>query len=147
MTAAAHHQPTPLRDADYRALAGFRSALRRFLHFSEQAAREAGLTPAQHQLLLAIRGHPGGQPVPMSVLAETLQLRLHSVGELVDRAETNGLVARSADPDDHRRALVSLTEGGERKLAELTMLHRAELSRSRETLTQLFEGFDGRDQG
>src|SRR5690606_30729116 len=91
---------TPLSDRDYRALAEFRSALRRFLHFSEQAAREAGITPAQHQLLLAVRGFAGpGTPV-VGDLAEALQLRHHSTVELVDRAERAGLVTRVPDPDD-----------------------------------------------
>ncbi len=119
------HQP--LTDSDYQALASFRSALRRFMAFSERAAVDHGLTPHQHQLLLAIRGFASSGAPSISDLAETLQLRLHSVGELADRAAENDLVERHRDPNDSRRALLSLTEGGHAKLEMLSRLHRTEL--------------------
>lgn len=121
----------PLDDRDYRALAEFRRALRRFLSFSEAAARDAGLTPVQHQLLLAIRGFVGPGAPSLSDVADDLQLRLHSAGELVRRAEVNGLVVRSPDPDDARRVLLTLTPDGEEHLAGLTHIHRDELRRFR----------------
>ena len=120
-----------LSDPDYRALAAFRHALRTFQRFSEQAARDAGLTPAQHQLLLAIRGHPGEAPPSLSAIAEVLQLRLHSAGELTSRAVANGLVDRWTDPDDARRIVLGLTPLGHAKLADLSLAHRAELRRFR----------------
>lgn len=129
----------PLSDAEYQTLAQFRHALRRFLHFSEDSARAAGITPAQHQLLLAIRGCPDGQPAPFAALAEMLQIRLHSVVELVDRAVGNGLVVRAVDPDDHRRALVSLTPVGNAHLEKLAVLHRDELRRFRREMTELLD--------
>ncbi len=119
----------PLTDADYRSLAEFRHALRRFLAFSEHAARDHGLTPAQHQLLLAIRGHAGPSDPSTSELAEVLQLKLHSTGELADRAVENGLVERRADPADARRSLLSLTDEGRSQLDALSLLHRRELRR------------------
>ena len=119
----------PLTDEDYRLLARFRHALRAFLRFSEQAARDAGLTPAEHQLLLAVKGHPSGAPAPLSDVAEMLQLKRHSVVELVDRAAANGLLTRRADPEDRRRALLELTHEGEACLRDLSVLHRAELRR------------------
>lgn len=137
MTSASANTTSPLSDAEYQALARFRHALRRFVRFSEEAARDAGITPAQHQLLLAVRGCPSGQPTPLAELAEMLQLRLHSVVELVDRAVGNGLVERSVDPGDHRRALVSLTSKGERHLAALAVLHRDELQRFQAEMNEL----------
>lgn len=129
----------PLSDAGYRALARFRYALRRFQRFSETAARQAGLTPAQHQLLLAIRGHDEPDPPSVSDVAERLQLRLHSAGELVRRAEANGLLKRGVDPDDGRRTLLILTDEGEDKLGELSLLHRDELQRFRVEMNALLD--------
>jgi len=117
----------PLSVADYRTLARFRRALRSFLRFSEDAARAAGLTPAQHQLLLAIKGHPTDTTPSASDVADALQLRLHSAVELIDRAEAAGLVVRRSDPIDARRHLVSLTPLGVERLEGLSRQHRAEL--------------------
>ena len=135
-------RPTPLSDREYRALAQFRGALRRFLHFSEEAAREAGTTPTQHQLLLAVRGFPGpGAPVVGDV-AHALQLRHHSAVELVDRAERAGLVVRTPDPDDLRRQHVALTAAGRRLLEELSVVHRGELRRFRAQMMDLLGDLD-----
>jgi DNA-binding MarR family transcriptional regulator len=122
----------PVSDAEYRALAQFRRALRSFLHFSEEAAKEAGLTPAQHQLLLAIRGSDSDQPPTIGEMADSLKLRHHSTVELVDRAESAGLVKRTPDLDDHRRQRLSLTRRGANRLDALSALHREELRRFRE---------------
>lgn len=132
----------PLSDADYRALAQFRHALRVFLRFSEDEARAEGITPAQHQLLLAIRGWVGGRPPSTGEIAEVLQLRLHSAGELVHRAEVAGLVATSADPADARRRLLHLTEAGDRHLAALSASHRRELRRFREEMAEVLRELD-----
>ena len=125
--------PLPLTDREYRSLARFRHALRVFQRFSEEAARAEGLTPSQHQLLLAVRGWDGegAQAPSTSDLADALQLKLHSVVELVQRAEAAGLVERSVDPVDGRRQLVALTPLGSKKLASLSLLHRDELRRFR----------------
>lgn len=128
-----------LTDKEYEALAGFRYALRRFLRFSEEQAREAGLTPNQHQLLLAVRGHPGPGAPSATDLAERLQLRNHSVVELLDRAEAAGLVRRDKDPDDRRRQLVTLTDDGQALLGGLSSVHRAELRRFRRELNALLD--------
>ena len=127
----------PLTNGEYRALARFRHALRRFQSFSEQAARDAGITPAQHQLLLAVRGFDGEGPPSTTDVAEMLQLRLHSAGELVGRAEDNGLLVRDADPDDLRRTRLQLTPAGEAKLAELSLQHRRELRRFRREMNDV----------
>lgn len=127
----------PLSDRDYRSLARFRHALRRFQHFSESAARAAGLPPAQHQLLLAVRGHDGDGPPSLTDVAEALQLKVHSAGELAGRAAARGLLERWSDPDDARRTLLALTGVGEAKLAELSLQHRDELRRFRREMNDL----------
>lgn len=127
-----------MSDAEYRALAGFRRSLRSFLYFSEEAARQVGLTPAQHQLLVAIRGTPDGEAPSISEVADALKLRHHSTVELVDRAERAGLVSRAPDPLDGRRQRLVLTDAGREKLAVLAALHREELRRfRRDSLAQL----------
>jgi DNA-binding MarR family transcriptional regulator len=130
----------PLTDRDYRALARFRHALRVFLRFSEEAARAEGLTPAQHQLLLAIRGHPGAPSV--LDLAEVLQTRSNSVVGLLDRAEAAGLTESSADPADGRRRLVSLTPEGAAVLERLSGRHRAELRTFRDEMADVLHELD-----
>jgi DNA-binding MarR family transcriptional regulator len=125
----------PLRD--FQALAGFRRTLRTFLRFSEQAARDAGLTPSQHQLLLMVKGFDEGQP-SVGDAAEWLGLRHHSAVELVDRAVSAGLLQREADPADARRQLLRLSGLGEAKLTALSAVHRDELRRFRtEVLAEL----------
>ena len=116
-----------LTDADYGRLLGFRDGLRRFQRWSEDQAKAAGLTPAQHQLLLAMRGH-GGAPSIRDV-ADHLLLRHHSTVQLVDRAEAAGLVVRARDDVDHRVVHVSLTATGEQVLARLAAEHLEELRR------------------
>lgn len=129
MSAAAER---PLADDDYRSLAQFRYALRRFLAFSEDAARRQGLTPSQHQLLLTVRGAEATGSAPsLTDIAEQLHIRLHSAGELVGRAVGHGLVERRPDPDDARRVLVTTTTHGRALLEELSQLHRRELRRFR----------------
>ncbi|HWP58392.1 MAG TPA: MarR family transcriptional regulator [Candidatus Acidoferrales bacterium] len=117
-----------IRIADYRALAEFRHRLRRFLRFSEEAARKAGLEPQQHQLLLAVKGLPRGHKATIGVLAERLQIQHHSAVELVDRLVERGLVRRFRDPSDRRQVFVRLRPGGEKILRELSIYHLAELS-------------------
>ena len=117
-----------LTDAEYRALARFRFALRVFLRFSRDAARSAGVTPDQHQLLLAVRGSESGAPT-ISELAELLQIRHHSAGELIDRAVDAGLLARTSDPDDARLRRLVLSAHGSKTLESLSAVHRDELRR------------------
>jgi DNA-binding MarR family transcriptional regulator len=114
---------------DYSALAEFRFVLRRFLDFSEKAARRAGLTPRQHQALLVIRGYRGGQPISIGDLAERLIIHHHSAVELADRLVQGGLVVRQPDRDDQRRVLLRLTGRAEACLEALSGAHLDELSR------------------
>jgi DNA-binding MarR family transcriptional regulator len=132
----------PLTDQQYRSLARFRRALRVFQRFSEVSARGAGITPAQHQLLLAVRGWPTGQSPSIGGLARVLQTKPNSTLELARRAEAAGLTRLSEDPNDRRQQLVSLTAAGERKLAELSVQHRDELRRFRREMNQVLEELD-----
>jgi len=122
---------------DYRVLAQFRHALRQFLAFSEAAAAEAGLTPAQHQALLAIKGMPRPGPVSVGDLAEWLGVRHHSCVGLVDRLVALDLLAKMPDPKDRRRVSLKLTRLAERKLAALSAAHREELRRRAGALRHL----------
>jgi DNA-binding MarR family transcriptional regulator len=114
-------------DEDYERLLAFRDRVRRFLHWSERQAFEAGITPAQYQLLLAIRGHEGDPTV--GDVADHLLLRHHSVVGLVDRAERAGLVTRRIDSHDHRVVRLCLTKDGAARLAALAAAHLDELTR------------------
>ena len=118
-----------LSKADFEELARFRFAIRRYLRFSEEAVRAHGVTSQQYQLMLAIKGFPGRDWATVRELAERLQLRHHSVVELVNRAQSQGLVTRGPDPSDGRVARVTLTGAGDELLGRLSALHRDELSR------------------
>jgi DNA-binding MarR family transcriptional regulator len=120
---------------DYGALAEFRYQIRRFLRFSEEAAREAGVEPQQYQLLLAVKGLPPGARARVGELAERLQIQHHSAVELVDRMEKQGLALRKRSPEDRREVLVALTAKGERLLQELALHHLEELRTAAPELT------------
>src|SRR5579875_1907753 len=107
-----------------RELASFRYLLRKFIRFSESAARAAGITPQQHQLMLGIAGFSTDGKASVSELAEFLQEHHHSVVGLIDRAESSGLVRRSPAPGDGRVVLVSLTPKGHSILKKLSLKHR-----------------------
>jgi DNA-binding MarR family transcriptional regulator len=124
----------PLTKQDFEALARFRFGIRRYLRFSEETVRSHGLTPQKYQLLLALKGFPDREWATVRELAERLQLRHHSVVELVNRAQKQGLVDRAGHPDDARVVRVLLTEDGDRILARLSALHRDELRRMDQTL-------------
>ncbi len=115
--------------ADYQALSEFRHLIRCFLEFSQKAAQAVGLTPRQHQALLAIKGFPGGGAVTVGNLAQRLRIRHHTAVELVDRLAESGLVQRIHDADDHRRVLLTLTGLADDHLAKLSAAHLDELAR------------------
>lgn len=122
--------PTPseraarrLGDEDYRRLLAFRTELRDFLRWSEDAAHDAGLTPALHQLLLVVRGHGSPDGPTIGEAAEKLHVKHHSMVELAQRAESVGLVQRVRDQDDHRRMRLRLTNNGVVRLEALTRAH------------------------
>jgi DNA-binding MarR family transcriptional regulator len=119
----------PLTKQDFEALARFRFGIRRYLRFSEETVRGHGVAPQQYQLMLALKGFPGRDWAVVRELADRLQLRHHSVVELIDRAQTQGLVQRATDPDDARAVRVVLTPRGEELLGRLSALHRDELRR------------------
>lgn len=133
-----------LTKSEYEALAAFRRALRQFATFSAEVARKAGLTPQQHQALLAIKGAPGRQALGIGEIAEALCLRPHSAVELVDRMAELGLVRRQADAEDHRRVWVGLTAAGEDMLGRLSAEHLRELQAIGPGLARMLERFGGR---
>jgi DNA-binding MarR family transcriptional regulator len=119
--------PRDLRPTEYRALAELRYRIRRFLRFSEAAARDAGRAPQQHQQLLAIKGKPGDPQASIGDVAERLQLKPNSVDELVRRVEQRGLITTKRGEHDRRKVIVSLTADGEDALRELSLAHLEEL--------------------
>ncbi|HYK84233.1 MAG TPA: MarR family transcriptional regulator [Ktedonobacteraceae bacterium] len=127
---------TDISIRDYRALAEFRYQIRRFLHFSEQMARAAGIESQQHQVLLALKGLPEGKQATISYLAERLQLQHHSTVELIDRLAERDFVQRRRDEIDQRRVIVDLLPRGEEVLRELSLAHRAELQTAGPALVQ-----------
>lgn len=133
----------PVTQAEYEALANFRYALRQFLRFSEDAAQQVGLTPQQHQALLAIKGFPERDKITVGELAERLQIRHHSAVGLADRLVAQGLVVREPDMHDRRQVYVALTERGADLLAQLTFAHRAELQRLGPQFNLLLERLSG----
>jgi len=127
----------------YRLLAEFRYLIRRFLEFSEAAARRAGLTPRQHQALLAIKGFASDRGPTVGDLAERLCIRHHSAVELIDRLVEAGFCLRGHDSEDRRRVILRLTETAEAYLAALSSVHLEELRSLRPALLQILEQLGG----
>jgi DNA-binding MarR family transcriptional regulator len=113
--------------ADYKSLAELRYQIRRFLHFSEQAAHVAGIEPRQHQLMLALKALPGETRPRIRDLADRLQIQHHSTVELVNRLAAGGYVLRHRMKEDRREVWLSLTKKGEKVLRELSLHHQEEL--------------------
>ncbi len=116
-----------INSSDFKAMAELRYQIRRYLRFSENAARQAGIEPQQHQLLLAIRGLPDNLKPTIGVLAERMQLQHHSTVELIDRLVDRNLLCRLRATDDRRQVLVKLTREGEECLKTLSLYHLQEL--------------------
>jgi DNA-binding MarR family transcriptional regulator len=121
--------PKLFSKSQHESLAAFRYALRKFLRFSEDAALAAGLTPQQHQAMLAIKGYSGGDCVTVGELAERLQLRHHTTVGLVDRLVAQQLVMRTPSAEDRRKVFVRLTTSGENVLGRLSSAHAEQLKR------------------
>jgi len=131
-------QEKELTDADYRALAAFRHAIRRFQSFSEGQAAQAGLTPQQHQALLAIRAATPEQAT-VGYVAERLILKPHSATGLVDRLVALGLIVREGAADDRRRVFLRLTHSAYARLETLSAIHREEVQRLRPALLNILD--------
>jgi DNA-binding MarR family transcriptional regulator len=138
---AANSSQRRLKPADFVALARLRYALRQFTAFSEAAATERGLTPQQHQALLAIKAAPD-ETMTVGEIAERLLLRPHSAGELVNRLERMGLLQRHADHIDRRKVHVCLTLAAQQKLDELSATHFEELRAIGPLLRELLSHFE-----
>jgi len=135
-----------LTEQQYQALANLRYVIRKFLHFSESAARQAGVEPQQHQLMLAIKGLPEGAKPTIGEIAERLQVQHNTAVELVNRAEAAGYVRRVKDRDDKRQVLVWLTDQGERVLDMLSAIHMSELKVMGPQLIQALESIVKEDK-
>jgi DNA-binding MarR family transcriptional regulator len=120
---------SPLTKSEYELMAEFRYTLRRFLRFSEEGVKRAGLTPKQYQALLAIKGFPGRERVTVGEFAERLQIRHNSAVGLADRLAAQGLLAREQADGDRRQVMLALTARGSALLERLAAMHRAELRR------------------
>lgn len=118
---------SPAKQPDFQAMAELRYQIRRFLRFSEDAAREAGIEPQQQQLLLAVKGLPDGKKPTISALAERMQLQHHSIVGLIDRLVERGLLVRLRATDDKRQVLIKVTREGENALRSLALNHLHEL--------------------
>jgi DNA-binding MarR family transcriptional regulator len=128
-----------LGKAEYESLSAFRYALRRFLRFSEDAAEGVGLTPHQHQALLAIKGFTGRDYVTNGELAERLQIKHHSAVGLVNRLEAQGLIVRKQGVSDRREVYVTLTQRGAELLEQLAAVHQEELQSVAPQLNTILE--------
>ena len=131
-----------LTDDDYKKLLAFRTGLRQFLRWSEQSAERLGIPPAQHQLLLAVRGHANKAGPTIGELSGYLLSQQHSVSELVQRASEAGLVERHQDPKDRRISRIQLTKKGGDALELLSAMHLEELSRLASEMSGLWEGLN-----
>ncbi len=139
---------TPIpTDQDYQQLLQLRTGLRLFLRWSEQQAAAAGLTPAQHQLLLAIRGHPDPRGPTIGDVAAHLLLRHHSAVGLVDRAEAAGMVRRTPDSQNASTVRLRLTDEGARRLATLSEQHLEELAHLAPTMRTLWDALESTGDG
>jgi DNA-binding MarR family transcriptional regulator len=124
---------------NYKAMAELRYQIRRFLRFSENAARQAGIEPQQHQLLLAVRGLPDSVKPTIGALAERMQLQHHSTVELIDRLVERGLLIRLRSTDDRRQVLIKLTHDGEELLKKLSLHHLQELQSAGPTFVKVLQ--------
>ena len=134
-----------LAQSDFEHLLQLRTGLRHFLRWSEQQARAAGLTPAKHQLLLAIRGHPGPSGPTIGEIADYLVLRHHSAVGLIDRSVGDGLVKRNADSNSKSVVRVTLTPKGSAKLDALAETHLQELAHLAPTMRALWRALEEAD--
>jgi DNA-binding MarR family transcriptional regulator len=117
-----------ITQSDYRLLASFRYEVRKFLAFSEQAARAAGIEPQQHQLLLALRGLPDGLRPTIGTVAERLCVQHNTAVALVDKLEERGLLQRERSSGDKREVLLKLTSEADALLRKLSAMHREQLA-------------------
>jgi DNA-binding MarR family transcriptional regulator len=125
-------------DADYQRLLQFRTGIRQFLSWSEAQATAVGVTPAQHQLMLAVRGHHGDGDPTVTDIADALVLRHNSAVGLIDRAVEAGLVVRHIDANDSRVVRLRLSALGNKRIRQLSSAHLEELRRLAPRMSSLW---------
>jgi DNA-binding MarR family transcriptional regulator len=123
---------------EYEQLVSFRFALRTFLHFSESAAKEEGLTSQHYQAMLILRAQTDGAPISINDLAQQLLIKHNSAVGLVDRLTTKGLVLREPSSVDRRKVELRLTPRGRQVLSRLALMHQDELRRIGPLMTRFF---------
>jgi DNA-binding MarR family transcriptional regulator len=128
-----------LSDAEYTALGEFRWSMRQFLQFSEEGAREQGVSSQQHQALLAIRSHAGPEAITIGGLADRLLIKNHSALELVARMAENGLVERTASAEDRRRVLLRILPRGLDILETISIRNLGQLKETAEILDEILQ--------
>ncbi len=133
-----------LEQSDFEHLLELRTGLRRFIRWSDHQAQAAGLTPAKHQLLLAVKGHPDASGPTIGDVADYLVLRHHSAVGLIDRAVEDGLVKRNRD---HSKGIVrvTLTRAGDDKLAALAEAHVEEIAHLAPAMRALWRALEHAD--
>ncbi|MDE3130264.1 MAG: winged helix-turn-helix transcriptional regulator [Acidobacteriota bacterium] len=131
-----------LTDGEFEQLLALRTGLRRFVRWSEEQAKATGITPAQHQLMLAVRGHKGPGDPTIGELANDLLLRPHSASELIDRAAAAGLISRTPDPGNASIVRIVLTPLGNDKLRALSAAHLQELAQLGPTMRTLWRAIE-----
>lgn len=131
-----------LRDKDYERLLELQTGLRRFLRWSEEQALATGVTPAQQELLLAVRGHADRRGPTIGDVSRYLMRRSHTTVSLVDRAVAAGLLERRGDREDQRVVRLALTTSGNRHVDKLSGLHREQLARLSSRAATLWRGLD-----
>ncbi len=135
-------QTTEITKRHYETLAAWRHALRRFLHFSHEAAEAAGIPPQQHQVLLVIKGFPDREYATVGEIAERMYLKHHSAVGLVDRLVKRQLIERQSSRADRRRVEVRLTSRGEALIQRLSAAHLRELRQLQPELQRLLDSVD-----
>ena len=131
-------QEQSLKDEDYKALANFRYTLRQFMAFTEAEVAQSGLTPQQHQALLAIRTCEAPEAT-VGYVAERLLLKPHSATGLIDRMVASGLVERGQSKLDRRQWALRLTPEALGLLDTLSEAHRDEIRRVRPLLIDIMQ--------
>jgi DNA-binding MarR family transcriptional regulator len=113
-------------------LSRFRTALARFLRFSERSARNAGITPTQYLVLLHLGGAPDRDWATVGELAARLHASAHGTTALVGRCCAAGLTRKRRHQADSRRVEVHLTARGRKLLNRVAVRNRAELQSLRD---------------
>ena len=131
----------PLSDRDYQRLATFRHTAPTIPPLLRRGRTREGLTPSQHQLLLAVRGRP--HPDPPTIRSWPTSSNSGSTPPVNSRATPPRQgSSRSARTPTTTGGTVELSKQGEDVLRALSVMHREELRRIRTHISSLVEILD-----